>query len=131
MNRKGIMEKKPIDLSQPHLIHGRIKQYALDIFDVVQKYPVVSPKVQSLRLLLQKAEGILQKDAMTSEFFANTRKNELHLKGLQALCNKEEDWRNKRNGSIYSNPQSPDPVFEYRTFPYPFFLTYYFDNNLT
>lgn len=131
MNRKNIISKKPIDLSQPHLIPERIKQYALNIFDIVQHYPAVTPDIQKLHLLLNKAEGILQKDAMTSEFFASTRKNELHLKGLQALCDKEVDWRNTRNGSIYSNPQSPDPVFEYRTFPYPFFLTYYFDNNLT
>ena len=68
------MEKKPIDLSQPHLIPERIKQYALDIFDVVQKYPAVNSDIQKLHLLLKKAEGILQKDAMTSEFFANTRK---------------------------------------------------------
>ncbi len=49
------MEKKPIDLSQPHLIPGRIKQYALDIFDVVQKYPAVNSEIQRLHLLLKKS----------------------------------------------------------------------------
>ncbi len=132
MNRKSIMEKKSIDLSQPHLIPGRIKQYALDIFDVVQKYPAVNPEIQKLHLLLNKAEGILQKDAMTSEFFASTRKNELHLKGLQALCDNDKDWCIARiGGPIQPGIYTPDPVSEYTKFPYPFFLTYYFDNNLT
>lgn len=132
MNRKSIMKKKPIDLSQPHLIPERIKQYALDIFDVVQKYPAVNSDIQKLHLLLKKAEGILAKDPLNSDFFARTRDDKNRLNGLKALCRGDEDWRNIRNGgSFYSNPGAPDPVFEYRTFPYPFFLTYYFDNNLT
>ena len=132
MNRKNIISKQPIDLSQPHLIPERIKQYALDIFDIIQNSPVVCPKVQSLHLLLQKAEGILQKDAMTSEFFANTRKNERHSKGLQALCDNDKDWRIARlGGPIQPGIYTQDPVSEYTKFPYPFFLTYYFDNNLT
>lgn len=73
MNRKSIMEKKPIDLSQPHLIPERIKQYALDIFDVVQKYSAVNPEIQKLHLLLNKAESILANEPLTSDFFAKTR----------------------------------------------------------
>ena len=126
------MEKKPIDLSQPHLIHGRIKQYALDIFDVVQKYPTVNSDIQKLHLLLKKAEGILAKDPLNSDFFARTRDDKNRLNGLKALCSGDEDWRNIRNGgSFYSNPGAPDPVFECKNFQYPLFLTYYFDNNLT
>lgn len=126
------MEKKPIDLSQPHLIPGRIKQYALDIFDVVQKYPAVNSDIQKLHLLLKKAEGILAKDPLNSDFFARTRDDKNRLNGLKALCSGDEDWRNIRNGgSFYSNPGAPDPVFECKNFQYPLFLTYYFDNNLT
>ncbi|MBE6387998.1 MAG: hypothetical protein E7045_08055 [Lentisphaerae bacterium] len=126
------MEKKPIDLSQPHLIPGRIKQYALDIFDVVQKYPAVNSEIQRLHLLLKKAEGILAKDPLNSDFFARTRDDKNRLNGLKALCSGDEDWRNIRNGgSFYSNPGAPDPVFECKNFQYPLFLTYYFDNNLT
>ena len=126
------MEKKPIDLSQPHLIPGRIKQYALDIFDVVQKYPAVNSEIQRLHLLLQKAEGILAKDPLNSDFFARTRDDKNRLNGLKALCSGDEDWRNIRNGgSFYSNLGAPDPVFECKNFQYPLFLTYYFDNNLT
>ena len=126
------MEKKPIDLSQPHLIPGRIKQYALDIFDVVQKYPAVNSDIQKLHLLLNKAEGILAKDPLNSDFFARTRDDKNRLNGLKALCSGDEDWRNIRNGgSFYSNPGAPDPVFECKNFQYPLFLTYYFDNNLT
>ena len=126
------MEKKPIDLSQPHLIPGRIKQYALDIFDVVQKYPAVNSDIQKLHLLLKKAEGILAKDPLNSDFFARTRDDKNRLNGLKALCSGDKDWRNIRNGgSFYSNPGAPDPVFECKNFQYPLFLTYYFDNNLT
>ena len=81
MNRKSIMEKKPIDLSQPHLIPERIKQYALDIFDVVQKYPAVNSDIQKLHLLLKKAEGILAKDPLNSDFFARTRDDKNRLNG--------------------------------------------------
>lgn len=73
MNRKNIISKKPIDLSQPHLIPERIKQYALDIFDVVQKYSAVNPEIQKLHLLLNKAERILANEPLTSDFFAKTR----------------------------------------------------------
>lgn len=126
------MEKKPIDLSQPHLIPGRIKQYALDIFDVVQKYPAVNSDIQKLHLLLKKAEGILAKDPLNSDFFARTREDKNRLSGLVALCDGNENWRTIRNGhSNYSAFGVPDLVFQYTTFPYPFFLTYYFDNNLT
>ena len=127
MNRKGIMEKKPIDLSQPHLIPERIKQYALDIFDVVQKYSAVNPEIQKLHLLLNKAESILANEPLTSDFFAKTREDKNHLSGLMALCSGNKDWRNVRNGgSFYSNPGAPDPVFECKNFQYPLFLIYYF-----
>ena len=121
------MEKKPIDLSQPHLIPGRIKQYALDIFDTVQKYKVAVPKVQQLHLLLLRAEDILQQDAMTSKYFAKTRADEFHQKGLRALIAGENSWYQERQRGPYDHG---DELQRHTNFPYPFFLTFYIDNNL-
>ncbi|MBE6404222.1 MAG: hypothetical protein E7039_11000 [Lentisphaerae bacterium] len=128
MNRKNIIDKKPIDLRHPHLTPRRIKQYALDIFDTVQKYQVVAPEVQQLHLLLLRAEEILQQDAMESEYFAKTRTDNLHLKGLKALINGEQEWYIERKSGLYDHR---DNLQHYIFFPYPFFLTYYIDNNLT
>lgn len=125
--------KKPIDLSQAHLIPWAIKKYALDIWDTIQKYPVANPEKQRLHLLLSKAESILAAEAMTSKYFKKTREAPNKLNGLKALVNHEPDWRGKRRGSVQGeryNTQE-DIVLKYQNFPYPFFLTYYFDNNLT
>ena len=124
--------KNPIDLSQAHLIPWAIKKYALDIWDTIQKYPVANPEKQRLHLLLSKAESILAADAMTSKYFEKTREAPNKLNGLKALVNHEPDWRGKRRGSVQGeryNTQE-DIVLKYQNFPYPFFLTYYFDNNL-
>ena len=124
--------KNPIDLSQAHLIPWAIKKYALDIWDTIQKYPVANPEKQRLHLLLSKAESILAADAMTSKYFEKTREAPNKLNGLKALVNHEPDWREKRRGFFQGeryNDQE-DIVLKYQNFPYPFFLTYCFDNNL-
>ena len=128
MNRKNIIDKKPINLSIPHLIPLRIKQYALDIFDTVQKYPVVIPEIQQLHLLLMHVESLLQQDAMTSKYFAKTRADEFHQKGLRALIAGENSWYKERQRGLYDHG---DELQRHTNFPYPFFLTYYIDNNLT
>lgn len=128
MNRKNIIDKKPINLGFPHLIPLRIKQYALDVFDTVQKYPVVIPEIQQLHLLLLHVESLLQQDAMASKYFEKTRADEFHLNGLRALLNGENEWYQKRKRGPYDHG---DRLQLYIHFPYPFFLTFYIDNNLT
>ena len=125
--------KKPIDLSQAHLIPISIKKYALDIWETMQKYPAVNPAIQRLHLLLGRAEHILAADAMTSKCFEKTRETPNKLNGLNALVSNDSSWREKRRGVFQGERYNAleDMVLKYQNFPYPFFLTYYFDNNLT
>ena len=125
--------KKPIDLSQAHLIPISIKKYALNIWETMQQYRAVNPVKQRLHLLLSKANSILAEKAMTSKYFANTREVPNKLNGLKALVNNESDWRKKRRGELkeerYAAPE--DMVLKHHDFPYSFFLVYYFDNDLS
>ena len=125
--------KNPVDLSQAHLIPWAIKKYALDIWDTIQKYPVTNPEKQRLHLLLRKADSILAAYAKTSKCFEKTRETPNKLNGLNALVSNDSSWREKRRGVFQGeryNAQE-DMVLKYQNFPYPFFLTYYFDNTLT
>ena len=125
--------KKPIDLSQAHLIPISIKKYALNIWETMQQYRAVNPVKQRLHLLLSKANSILAEKAMTSKYFANTREVPNKLNGLKALVDNESDWLKKRRGEFkgerYAAPE--DMVLKHHDFPYSFFLVYYFDNDLS
>ena len=128
--------KAIIDLSQPHLIPERIKRYAFENFDIVQKYPDADAKTQRLHLMLRTAEGILSKKASSPDhdpegYFRETRAHEDHKNGLIALKEREKAWWEKRKKGVYAATDEVDPVLTHFKFPYPYFLTYYFDNKLT
>lgn len=126
-----------IDLSQPQLIPERIKRYAFESFDAAQKYPAADAKMQRLHVMLRIAEGILSKKASSPDhdpegYFRETRANDDHKQGLIALNGGEKDWWKKRRKGMYASTDGKeDFVMRYSRFPYPYFLTYYFDNNLT
>ena len=102
-----MIHKAQIDLSQPHLIPERIRQYAFESFDTAQKYPTADAKVQRLHLMLRIAERILSNNALDPEgYFRETLAHEDHKNGLIALTKGENNWwqkRRKGNGSLGMN----------------------------
>ena len=108
--------KNPIDLRYPHLIPERIKQYALDIFDTVQKYPAVNPTTQKLRILLDKAEIVLRVGGRKSPFFKKIRRNKEKNEELEKLIEKHEKEKAAGQGDSQN---------------YAFFKLYYTGNKLT
>jgi len=116
--------KKTIDLRFPHLIPLRIRQYAFEIFDqpgIVK----IEPLWQLYSAFLYYAEALLKKDPMASSFFEKTRQHPDHLAGLKALSEGRQDWKTYRSPNRYAN----DLVANGADWIFPFFATYYFDNN--
>lgn len=125
--------KNPIDLSHAHLVPERIKQYALNIFDEVEKYPKVNSEMQRLFILLTRAENILKQAPLVSDYFAATRKNNLYYEGLKALIDGDDKWYEKRKANLYDHSDKLQTYIDFNfNFIFHFFLTYYLrKNNLT
>ena len=125
-----MIEKKPIDLRAAHLIPERIKKYAFDIFDKRQHSPKMDrivPQCQVISAFVYCAEELLKKDPMESVYFGKTRSLPGPLAGLEALAAGNADWKKIRIST------SGKKVYDYGDYEekFPYFWTYFQDNNFT
>ena len=128
LGNSKMIEKKPTDLRAAHLIPERIKKYAFEIFEY-RKYTInnIIPQCQVFSAFVYSAEELLKQNPMESVYFEKTRKNIGPFLGLRALVADNPDWKKFRlSGSGYF----VDIYGEYIE-KFPYFWTYWKDNNLT
>ena len=129
LGNSKMIEKKPIDLRAAHLIPERIKKYAFEIFEYRSYTSMgnIIPQCQVFSAFVYSAEELLKQNPMESVYFEKTRKNIGPFLGLRALVDDNPDWKKIR---LSESGYYVDIYGEYIE-KFPYFWTYWKDNNLT